>query len=721
MTSSCRILLFVLLCPLFLRAQTVSVSPVASTIGTAAGTVTLSVTLTYSGSMGSIGFQIGSVPSNWTFVSKGGANPPEVAPFSGEMGSFGFAYTSIPASPARFEFTIAHPAGLSGSQVFSAVSAIFRFSENGVSKQQIVSSPNLVFSPAASGASAPAISVQPSGASLSVGGAHTLSVSATGSTPLAYQWRRNGVAITGATGSQYALTGVTTASAGAYTVIVSNAAGSVLSAAATIAVSESAARFPYAGVYIGTLSGGGSFALLVREDRTGAFVGFSVAAKKAVVASAVSVDSAGRLSGSTEPGPAVASAAVGAMPSRAALEGEFAIAGTFAADGSLAGSVDRLGLSFSATGPARSVGLERFAGYYPAGSSGGSARAYLIVAPSGEGFAAVLTGSVEDGSRITADSAGRLSGGGGFTGEIRAGSVVALDYTPASGGATSFLGAETSVARQTERLLNISSRSPTGGNGDSLIAGFVVGGNASRRLLLRVVGPGLSAFGVGGVLPAARLELYRAGQLVASANDWDEVPTKAAETSAIAAQVGAFALKPGSRDAALFTELLPGAYTLVAASQTGARGVALVEVYDADSGRGGGSEKLVNIATRARAGGGDDALIAGFVVSGSVPKRLLVRGVGPGLAQFGVEDVLARTEIAVFSGDRVVTRNSGWTVGPEPGAIAAAASKVGAFALPAGSADSALLAYFTPGAYTAQLTGPGGASGNALIEVYEVP
>jgi len=167
--------------------------------------------------------------------------------------------------------------------------------------------------------------------------------------------------------------------------------------------------------------------------------------------------------------------------------------------------------------------------------------------------------------------------------------------------------------------------------------------------------------------------------------------------------------------------LLPGAYTLVAASQTGARGVALVEVYDADSGRGGGSEKLVNIATRARAGGGDDALIAGFVVSGSVPKRLLVRGVGPGLAQFGVEDVLARTEIAVFSGDRVVTRNSGWTVGPEPGAIAAAASKVGAFALPAGSADSALLAYFTPGAYTAQLTGPGGASGNALIEVYEVP
>lgn len=715
-----RLLLAMGCCAPVLRSQSVSVSPVAATIGTTAGTVTLSVTLTYTGTMSSIGFQIGSVPANWTFVSKGGANPPEVAPFSGEMGSFGFAYTSIPASPARFEFTVAYPAGLAGSQVFSSVSAIFRFSENGASRQQIVSAPNLVFSPAPAGAAAPAISIQPSGASLVAGGSHTMTVTASGSSPLAYQWRRNGVALPGATGSQYALTNVIAASAGSYTVIVSNSAGSVMSAAATITVSESAARFPYAGVYVGSLGGGGSFALLVREDRTGAFVGFSIPAKKAVVAPAVSVDSAGRLSGAVEPGLAVTSAGE-AEPARAAFEGEFAVAGTFGTDGSLTGSVERLGLSFSAAGPARSAGLERFAGYYPAGSAGGSGRAHVIVAPSGEGFAAVLTGSGEDGSRISADATGRLSGSNGFSGEIRAGGILALDYLPPSGGTTSFLGAETSAPRQAERLLNISSRSPTGGNGDSLIAGFVVGGGASRRLLLRVVGPGLSAFGVGGALPAARLELYRSGQLVASSNDWDEVPAKAAEAAAVATQVGAFALKPGSRDAALLAELLPGAYTLVAASQTAARGVALVEAYDADSAKPGGAEKLVNIATRARAGSGDEALIAGFVVSGTVPKRLLVRGVGPGLAQFGVEDVLSRTEIAVYSGDRVVTRNSGWSAAPEPAAIAAAAAKVGAFALPAGSADSALLAYFAPGAYTAQLSGPANASGNALIEVYEVP
>jgi len=721
MNLTFRLLLFIAGCSLGLRAQSVSVSPVASTIDTTAGRVTLAVTLTYTGTISSIGFQIGSVPANWTFVSKGGANPPEVAPFAGEMGAFGFAYTSIPASPARFEFTVAYPAGLAGSQIFSGVSAIFRFSENGVSRQQIVSAPNLVFSPAASGVSAPAISTQPAGASLTAGGSHTLAVMATGSAPLAYQWRRNGVAIDGATSSQYALTNVTSSSAGSYTVIVSNAAGSVMSTAAAVTVSDSGVRFPFAGVYLGSLSGGGPFALLVREDRTGVLVGFSSAAKKAVVASAISVDAAGRLSGAIDPGTVVSSLGSEAEPPRSKLEGEFAVAGTFGADGSLAGSVERLGFSFSASGPVRSGGLDRFAGYYPAGSAGGSARAYVILAPSGEGVVAVLSGTGEEGARLAADASGRLTGAGGFAGEIRSGGILALDYAPSSGGPTSFLGAEASASRQPERLLNISSRSLTGGNGDSLIAGFVVGGVTARRLLLRVVGPGLGAFGVGGALPAARLELYRSGQLVASSNDWDEVPAKAAEAAAIAAQVGAFALKPGSRDAALFAELLPGAYTLLAASQTSSRGVALVEVYDADAGKAVGAERLVNIATRARAGGGDEALIAGFVVSGSVPKRLLVRGVGPGLAQFGVEEVLARTEIAVFSGDRVVTRNSGWTAGPEPAAIAAAAAKVGAFALPAGSADSALLAYFSPGAYTAQLTGPAGTSGNALIEVYEVP
>ena len=149
--------------------------------------------------------------------------------------------------------------------------------------------------------------------------------------------------------------------------------------------------------------------------------------------------------------------------------------------------------------------------------------------------------------------------------------------------------------------------------------------------------------------------------------------------------------------------------------------IALVEAYDADSNKATSAEKLVNIATRARAGAGDAALIAGFVVSGSVPKQLLIRGIGPGLVQFGVDEVLLTTELSVYAGDRMIARNVGWGSASESAAIAAAASKVGAFGLTSGSADSALLAFFAPGAYTAQVTNAAGATGVALVEVYELP
>lgn len=88
------------------------------------------------------------------------------------------------------------------------------------------------------------------------------------------------------------------------------------------------------------------------------------------MALAVSVDSAGRLKGSTEPYHGAPSAVGDGSPPRVAFEGEFPVAGSFGADGSLSGSVERLGLSFSSAGPVRSADLERFSGFYVAGSAG---------------------------------------------------------------------------------------------------------------------------------------------------------------------------------------------------------------------------------------------------------------------------------------------------------------------------------------------------------------
>ena len=130
----------------------------------------------------------------------------------------------------------------------------------------------------------------------------------------------------------------------------------------------------------------------------------------------------------------------------------------------------------------------------------------------------------------------------------------------------------------------------------------------------------------------------------------------------------------------------------------------------------GSTTKLSNLSTRLTLVAGSTAF-PGFFLNGTQSQTVMIRAVGPGLAPLGVANVVADPVLELYSGQNKVGENDDWT-GTQAVELAA---KVGAFALPAGSADSALLAYFPPGAYTAQLTGPANTSGNALIEVYEVP
>jgi len=169
----------------------------------------------------------------------------------------------------------------------------------------------------------------------------------------------------------------------------------------------------------------------------------------------------------------------------------------------------------------------------------------------------------------------------------------------------------------------------------------------------------------------------------------------------------------------IFATLPPGAYTAQVASATNTAGVALIEVYDLSAAAPG--QKLFNISTRAAAGTGDNTLIAGIAVSGSVPKRVLIRAVGPGLVQFGLSGVLAQPQLQLIKDGVVVAQNTGISTSPDASAITTASAQVGAFALPAGSSDSALLVNLAPGNYSATVTGAGGSSGLAIIEIYEVP
>ena len=284
-------------------------------------------------------------------------------------------------------------------------------------------------------------------------------------------------------------------------------------------------------------------------------------------------------------------------------------------------------------------------------------------------------------------------------------------------------GAGPALDPSSARLINISARAQIGTGGGELIPGFVIGGIGTETLLIRGDGPSLAQFGVSGALAQPSLSLLNsAGTVIASNTGWstNADPTKVASA---AAQVGAFPLASGSADCALIVNLSAGAYTVKVSSVGNTTGVALAEVYEVSS----SGARLINISTRSQVGTGDNIMISGFVISGSGTERLLVRGDGPSLAQFGVTGVLAQPTLSVFDGaGNVVASNTGWATGPDPGLIAGFAAAVGAFALPTGSSgtassDSAQFVDLPPGAYTMQISGMNNTSGNALAEVYEAP
>lgn len=128
------------------------------------------------------------------------------------------------------------------------------------------------------------------------------------------------------------------------------------------------------------------------------------------------------------------------------------------------------------------------------------------------------------------------------------------------------------------RLLNVSARAPAGRVGSALVAGFTVQGEGPIKILLRGVGPALTALGVDGVLEDPKLVLMRGETLVSVNDNWGD-GNATAITDAVKA-VGAFALPDQSRDAAIVVKLMPGSYTAQLSSANGTGGVGLIELYE---------------------------------------------------------------------------------------------------------------------------------------------
>ena len=298
--------------------------------------------------------------------------------------------------------------------------------------------------------------------------------------------------------------------------------------------------------------------------------------------------------------------------------------------------------------------------------------------------------------------------------------------TTSAGSATSD-PALLAISAAPTRLGNISSRGVAGVGANVLTAGFVVTGTGTKQMLIRVVGPSLAGLGISGFLPNPNLTVVNSAGVAVQTNDnWGTQTGGAAAVTAIqqaTARVGAFALPANSLDAVVLATLNPGGYTVQAAGAGVTTGVAIIEVYDASAALTG--PKAVNVSTRANVGTGENILIAGFVVNGTVSRRVLIRGIGPTLRNFGLppNGVLADPQLKLLdaAGSTVAT-NDDWSAGPEAPFISAAAAAAGAFPLGTGSKDASLLVMLAPGAYTAQLSGVGTTNntGIGLIEVYDV-
>ncbi len=132
----------------------------------------------------------------------------------------------------------------------------------------------------------------------------------------------------------------------------------------------------------------------------------------------------------------------------------------------------------------------------------------------------------------------------------------------------------------THRLVNFSARAYVGPGADLGIAGFVVRGSKSGRYLIRGVGPALTQFGVASALTTPVLTLTTSqGAPLATNSGWS-LATNAAEIPGVAAQVGAFPLTAGSKDAVLLLTLEPGTYTAQLTSADATAGIALLEIYE---------------------------------------------------------------------------------------------------------------------------------------------
>ncbi|HEY3662517.1 MAG TPA: matrixin family metalloprotease [Chthoniobacterales bacterium] len=254
------------------------------------------------------------------------------------------------------------------------------------------------------------------------------------------------------------------------------------------------------------------------------------------------------------------------------------------------------------------------------------------------------------------------------------------------------------------RLVNISTRMYVGTGDDVLIGGFIIQGNQLKKVILRAIGPSLTAGGISGALQDPKMDLYDStGALLDSNDNWQE--------SLDSGEIVDSGLAPFDlRESAIVARLAPGNYTAVISGVNNTTGIGLVESYTLDT----SATHAANISTRGRVGPGEEVLIGGFIVGGRTTKQIVVRALGPSLGGNGLA-VLADPAVELHGSDgQLIASNDDWASGSQQSDIIAAGLQ------PADPREAALIATIPSGNYTAIVQGAEGGSGIGLVEIYDL-
>jgi len=217
-------------------------------------------------------------------------------------------------------------------------------------------------------------------------------------------------------------------------------------------------------------------------------------------------------------------------------------------------------------------------------------------------------------------------------------------------------------------------------------------------------GPSLTALGVPGVLANPTLELFQGSTLLESNDNWrDSLNRQAIINSTVA---------PSDDFESAVIATLPAnnaQYTAVVRGANDGTGVGTVQFFDLDRSV---DSKLANISTRGFVQTGDNVLIAGTIVLGSAPQKVLVRGIGPSLPFAGI---LANPTLELRDGNgALLDSNDNWVDSLNKQAI------IDSTIPPTNDLESAIVATLPANGaqYTAILRGVGGTSGIAVVEIY---